>query len=61
MYLFLSKNITVLVIDNPEELNEIRSQYILVYDENNEMIEEWVSRNYPDQAGNSVIINQPGV
>ena len=29
---------------------------MFVYDSENELIEEWAEENYPDQAGNDVII-----
>jgi hypothetical protein len=39
-------------------MNQIDSRYILVYDYQNEMIQEWIKQHFPDQVGNSVIVNQ---
>ena len=35
----------------------IPSDYILLYDQENDIINEWVQENYPEQYGNSVIVN----
>lgn len=58
IYLFNSDDITVTTIKDADDMNQIDSRYILVYDYQNEMIQEWIKQHFPDQVGNSVIVNQ---
>ncbi len=55
-YLFQSDAITSKVIESEDDLNDITSKYIFVYDQNNEIIQNWILENYPEQLGNEVII-----
>ena len=48
----------VLAVYDPDDLKNISSKYILVYDKDNEMIKAWISETYPEQAGNDVIIRE---
>lgn len=56
LYLFQSDEITSKVIENDDDLNDISSKYIFVYDQDNEIIQNWIRANYPEQLGNEVII-----
>ncbi len=56
LYLFQSDAITSKVIESEDDLNDITSKYIFVYDQNNEIIQNWILENYPEQLGNEVII-----
>lgn len=37
-------------------LDEIKSKYIFVYDQDNDIIKDWIAEKYPEQQGNEVII-----
>ena len=56
VFRFNSDNVKVKVINNSEELDNTDSQYIIVYDSQNEIIRDWISLNYPDQTEKNVII-----
>ena len=58
MYIFQSRDVSSAVVDDPDDLEDISSKYIFVYDKDNETIKTWISENYPDQAGNEVIIRE---
>lgn len=55
-YIFQSNDVAAPVVESEENLNEITSKYIFVYDQDNEIIKNWIAANYPEQAGNEVII-----
>lgn len=55
-YIFQSTDVTALVVNNEDDLNEISSKYIFIYDQDNKIINSWVQANYPEQYGNEVII-----
>ena len=55
-YIFQSRAITTPVVESEETLNKITSKYIFVYDQDNEIINNWIEENYPEQLGNEVII-----
>ncbi|MBQ9032209.1 MAG: hypothetical protein IJ106_12260 [Parasporobacterium sp.] len=55
MYIFQSPWVNEVYVDEPEDLDDVPFQYIFVFDEGNEIVEEWVKEHYPDQAGNKVI------
>ena len=48
------------VIQNEDDFNEISQKYVFVYDQNNEIIQNWVQKVYPEQVGNEVIIQPVG-
>ena len=55
-YIFQSSNVTVKVIESEDDFNDISQKYVFVYDQNNEIIQDWIQKVYPDQVGNEVII-----
>ena len=57
-YIFLSDNITATVIQSEDDFNDISEKYIFVYDQNNEIIQDWIQKVYPEQVGNEVIIQR---
>jgi len=54
-YLLQSNSITTIIADDASKLENIDKEYIFVYDENNEVIKDWISQNYPEQIGAKVI------
>ena len=44
-------------MNNVDVLNSISSKYIFVYDNENEIINTWIKKKYPNQFGNDVIIS----
>lgn len=58
-YVFWSENVLdITVIDtNQLDANAENFEYILLYDDDNLYIQEWVKENYPDQIGKTVIVN----
>ena len=57
-YIFQSADVSSAVVDDPDDLKDISSKYIFVYDKDNEVINTWISETYPDQTGNEVIIRE---
>lgn len=57
-YIFRSNFTTSLVVTTEEDLNKIEAKYILVYDQENDTIDKWIQKNYPDQYKNPVIIKE---
>lgn len=55
-YIFQSNDISIVSVENEETLDRITSRYLFVCDQNNEIINEWVEENYPEQLGNEVIV-----
>lgn len=55
-YIFQSKDMKTPVVESEETLNGISSKYIFVYDQDNEIIKNWIAEKYPEQQGNEVII-----
>ena len=55
-YIFQSMDMKTPVVESKETLDGITSKYIFVYDQNNEIINNWIKENYPEQFGNEVII-----
>lgn len=55
-YMFLSNAINPLIAESFEDMDHIDSRYIFVYDQKNEVANEWIEKNYPDQYGNKVIV-----
>ena len=55
-YLFASNNVTGTVIQSEDDFKDISQKYIFVYDHDNEIIQDWIQKVYPDQVGNAVII-----
>lgn len=56
-YTFNTKNVSARVVNNVDVLNSISSKYIFVYDNENEIINTWIKKKYPNQFGNDVIIS----
>ena len=59
-YIFQSSNVTVKVIESEDDFNEISQKYVFVFDQGNEIIQDWIQRVYPEQVGNEVIIQPVG-
>ena len=57
-YVFQSVNISSVVVDELNDLSDIEAGYIIVYGQDNKIINQWVMDNFPDQYGNDVIINE---
>ena len=55
-YIFQSSDVKAPVVESEDTLNGITSKYIFVYDQDNEIIKNWIAANYPEQLGNEVII-----
>ena len=56
-YLLSSSDISTRTVSEPSQLEDTEGyKYMFLYDSENEMIQEWVKENYPEQAGNQVII-----
>lgn len=55
-YTFWSDEVTTKIIEDADDMKEIDSKYILVYDKENDIINSWISEKYPSQLGNDVII-----
>ena len=54
-YIFGGNAVSTKCIKNVDDLNSIHSQYIFVYDRDNEIINAWIKDNYPEVYGNEVI------
>ena len=54
-YEFLTPS-TAVVIESEDDFNEISQKYVFVYDPDNEIIQNWIQKVYPEQVGNEVII-----
>ena len=55
-YIFQSNDVSSKVVESIDDLSDISSKYILVYDKDNEIINTWINDTYPEQFGNDVII-----
>ena len=55
-FIFLTDNVGEALIRSEDELNDISQKYIFVYDRENEIIQNWIQKVYPEQVGNDVII-----
>jgi len=57
MYVFGSPRVNEMVVEKETDLDDMPYyEYIFIYDQDNRAIEDWVNKNYPEQAGNEVII-----
>ena len=54
-YLFFSPDVISKAVKDSDYLDSISSDYILVYDRDNELINDWITEHYPNQVGKSVI------
>lgn len=57
-YIFMEEKVTARVIENEEELDNLWEKYIFVYDRDNEVINNWIQKKYPEQVGNEVIFRE---
>lgn len=55
-YVFQSTDVSSKTVESIDDLSEVSSKYILVYDKDNEIINAWINATYPEQIGNDVII-----
>lgn len=55
-YMFSATGVSPNVISEDSQLEDAtRFDYVILYDSENEIIQKWVSENYPEQAGQDVI------
>lgn len=59
-YIFQSNDVSYVVVDNIEDLDSIGAKYIFIYDQENEIIKDWILEKYPEQSGQDVI-TQPEI
>ena len=52
----LQAPINVKVVENEDDLSDITQTYIFNFDQDNEIIQNWIRETYPEQVGNEVII-----
>ena len=52
----LQTPINVKVVENEDDLSDISQAYIFNYDQDNDIIQNWIQETYPEQVGNEVII-----
>ena len=57
-YIFQSKKVASIIVDDADDLKSIRNKYIFIYDRNNDTIDKWLKEKYPDQYGNNVIVSE---
>ncbi len=57
-YVFMSKEVKAFVVTGEKSLKKINGDYVLIYDRENELIQEWVQKEYPDQADELVIVRK---
>lgn len=56
-YLLMSPDGTSVEVTDPAQMDDIGSrQYLFVYSKDNKIVNDWIQANYPDQAGNDVIV-----
>lgn len=56
-YVFMSANVEACTsVESEEALDEINSEYILNLYEDNDIVDGWIQKNYPEQAGERVIV-----
>ncbi len=58
-YLLWTDKVSSLSVTQKSELDDIAGyyEYILIFDENNSYIQEWIRENYSEQQGKTVIVN----
>jgi len=57
-FVFQSNDTAGKNVKGTEDMNSITTKNILIYDEENEIIKDWVELNYPEQAGEPVIVRE---
>ncbi len=57
---FLSTEVSSMKVEDGAMLDSVDAKYIIILDQNNKEIENWVRENYPDQLGREVIIQTNG-
>ena len=56
-YILMSTDEITIVATEPSQMNNIGNrQYLFVYDQSNQIVNDWIKANYPDQLGNNVIV-----
>ena len=55
-YIFQSPYVSTKIINNETDFDDINGKFIIIYDEENESIKNWVRLNYPDFNGSKVIV-----
>lgn len=57
-YICQSNSVSARVIESEEDIDNVTAKYIFVYDQGNEITNEWIKNYYPDQYGNDVIMQK---
>ncbi len=58
-YVFQSEDVNVIPAASAGTLDALAAgRYILVYDQENQNIKDWVAQNYPDQAGRALVVKE---
>ena len=57
-YIFQSNDVEAIAVKNRDDLYGTDAKYILVFDSENTVIQDWIRDNYPEQAGNTVIVRE---
>ncbi len=55
-YVFCTDNVHSIVSANSEVMNQIKDRYVLIYDEENEAVKNWIADKYPEQSGNDILV-----
>lgn len=55
-YIFQTDSVRPIIAATAEDLDNIDSKYIFVYDQENEIVQKWIRDNYPEQYGDNVIV-----
>ena len=58
-YIFQT-SVQVRIIQSEDDFNKVSQKYVFVYDQDNEIIQNWIQKVYPEQVGNEVIIQPVG-
>ena len=54
-YIFQT-SVKVRIIQSEDDFNQVSQKYVFVFDQDNEIIQDWIQKVYPEQVGNEVII-----
>ena len=54
-YIFQSPTVSDMIVESSQDLDQIDTEYMLIFDQENEIIKEWVLQYFPAQYGHEVI------